>query len=52
MVGDTCVSNLVIGTAINQFDTNVSPIALYCLRLFVVVYKHLHTVVFDQGDEI
>ena len=27
-------------------------IALCYLRLFVVVYKHLHTVVFDQGDEI
>ena len=26
--------------------------ALNCLRLFVVVYKHLHTVVFDHGGEI
>ena len=39
-MGDTCVSSLiVIGTDINQLETNVSLITICCLRLFVVVYK-------------
>ena len=47
MLGDTCIPSLiVIGIFCNQFHSNVLPIALYCLRLFVVVYKHLHSVVF------
>ena len=41
-MGDTCVSSLiVIGTAINQLKTNVLLIIIYCLKLFVVVYKHV-----------
>ena len=52
-MGDTCISSLIIiGTAINQLKTNVSLITICCLRLFVVVYKYLHTVVFFQGGEI
>ena len=52
-MGDICITSLVvISTTINQFQFNVSPMALYCLRLFVVVYKYLHTVVFYQGGEI
>ena len=39
-MGDTCVPSLiVISTAINQLGTNVLLIAIYFLRLFVVVYK-------------
>ena len=42
MVSDTCVPNLiVIGTAINQLETKVSLKMICCLRLFVVVYKHV-----------
>ena len=42
MVGDTCVPSLiVIGTAINQLETKVSLKTICCLRLFVVVYKHV-----------
>ena len=42
MVGDTCVPSLiVIDTAINQFETKVSLKIICCLRLFVVVYKHV-----------
>ena len=38
----TCVPSLiVIGTAINQLETKVSLKTIYCLRLFVVVYKHV-----------
>ena len=41
MVGntcDTCIPSLiVINTTINQLETN----NIYCLRLFVVVYKHV-----------
>ena len=41
-MSDRCVPNLiVIGTAINQLDTKVSLKTICCLRLFVVVYKHL-----------
>ena len=41
-MSDTCVRNLiVIGTAINQLETKVSLKAICCLRLFVVVYKHV-----------
>ena len=40
MVGDTCLPSLtVINTIINQLETNVSLITIYCLKLFVVVYK-------------
>ena len=40
MVGITCVSCLiVVKTTINQLESNVSLIKIYCLRLFVVVYK-------------
>ena len=39
---DTCVpSFIVIGTAINQLETKVSLKTICCLRLFVVVYKHV-----------
>ena len=30
----------VISIVINQFETNVSQITIYCLRLFVVGYKN------------
>ena len=41
-MSDTCVSSLiVIGTAINQLETKVSLKTISCLRLFVVVYKHV-----------
>ena len=42
-------SLIVIGTAINQLETNVSLTTICCLRLFVVVYKPLHTVVFIKA---
>ena len=52
MVGDTCVPSLiVISTAINQLETNVSLITICSMRLLVVVCKHLH-IVFDQGSEM
>ena len=39
-MGDTRVPSLIIiGTAINQLETKVKTIC--CLRLFVVVYKHV-----------
>ena len=42
MVSDTCVPNLiVISTDINQLETKVSLKTICCLRLFVVVYKHV-----------
>ena len=41
-MSNTCVPSLiVIGTAINQLETNVSLGTTCCLRLFVVVYKHV-----------
>ena len=41
-MSDTCVQSLiVIGTAINQLETKVSLKTICCLRLFVVVYKHV-----------
>ena len=41
-MGDTCVPSLiVIGTAINQLETKVSLKTICCLRLLVVVYKHV-----------
>ena len=41
MVGDTCIPSLfVINTTINQLETNIFN-NIYCLRLFVVVYKHV-----------
>ena len=40
-MGDTCIPSLiVINTTINQLETNNSN-NIYCLRLFVVVYKHV-----------
>ena len=39
---NTCVLSLiVIGTDINQLETKVSLKIICCLRLFVVVYKHV-----------
>ena len=41
-MGDTRLRSLiVIGTATNQLETKVSLKTICCLRLFVVVYKHL-----------
>ena len=41
-MSNTCVPSLiVIGTAINQLETKVSQNTICCLRLFVVVYKHV-----------
>ena len=40
-MGDTRVPSIVIGTAINQLETKVSLKTISCLRLFVVVYKHV-----------
>ena len=41
-MGDTCASSfIVIGTAINQLETKVSLKTICCLRLIVVVYKHV-----------
>ena len=41
-MSDTCVPNIiVIGTAINQLETKVSIKTICCLRLFVIVYKHV-----------
>ena len=41
-MSDTCVPSLiVIGTAINQLETKVSLKTISCLKLFVVVYKHV-----------
>ena len=41
-MSDTCVPSLiVIGTAINELETKVSLKTISCLRLFVVVYKHV-----------
>ena len=42
MVGDTCIPSLiVINTTINQLEINIFFYNIYCLRLFVVVYKHV-----------
>ena len=42
MVSDTGVPSLiVIGAAIYQLETKVSLKTICCLRLFVVVYKHV-----------
>ena len=46
-MSDTCVSSLtVINAAINQLETNITNYSnnIYCLRLFVVVYKHVYNV--------
>ena len=41
-MSDTRVPSLiVIGTAINQLETKVSLKTISCLRLFIVVYKHV-----------
>ena len=41
-MSDTCVPSLiVISTAINQLETKVSLKKICCLKLFVVVYKHV-----------
>ena len=38
-MGETCVSCLItIDITINQLESNVSLITVYCLSLFVVVY--------------
>ena len=40
-MADTCVPSLIVfGNTVKQVETNVSPITIYCLRLFVV-YKHV-----------
>ena len=42
MVGGTCISSLiVVNTSINQLKIKVSPIAILCLRLLIVVYKQV-----------
>ena len=42
MVGYTRAPSLiVIGTTINQLETKVSLKTICCLKLFVVVYKHV-----------
>ena len=44
-MSDTCVPSLiVIGTGINQLETKVSLKTICCLRLFVVIYKHVYNV--------
>ena len=41
-MGDTRVPSLtIISAAINQLETKVSLKTICCLRLFVVVYKHV-----------
>ena len=41
-MSDTRVPSLiVIGTAINQLETEVSLKTICCLRLFIVVSKHV-----------
>ena len=41
-MSDICVPNLiVIGFSINQLETKVLLKTICCLRLFVVVYKHV-----------
>ena len=41
-MSDTRVTGFtVIGIAINQLETKVSPKTICCLSLFVVVYKHV-----------
>ena len=41
-MSDTSVpSFIVISTVINQLETKVSLKTICCLRLFVVVYKHV-----------
>ena len=41
-MSDTCVPSLiVINNSINQLESKVSLITSRCLRLFVVVYKHV-----------
>ena len=47
-MSDTCVTSvIVIDTAINQLEIKVSLKTVCCQRLFVVVYKLLHTVVYQ-----
>ena len=49
MLPDTCVPSLtVINTTIEQLETNVSLKTTYCLRLFVVIYKHIYNVVASE----
>ena len=41
-MSDTCVPSLiVIGVAMNQLETKESLKTICCLRLFIVVYKHV-----------
>ena len=49
-MGERCVSSLiVINSTNNKLESKVSLITTRCLRLFVVVYKPLHTVVFIKA---
>ena len=49
-MGERCVPSLiVINSTINKLESKVSLITTHCLRLFVVVYKPLHTVVFIKA---
>ena len=42
IMGERCVpSHSVINSTINQLESKVSLITTRCLRLFVVVYKHV-----------
>ena len=38
MVGDTCIPSLIV---INTTNNLIYSNNIYCLRLFVVVYKHV-----------
>ena len=41
-MSDTCVPSLiVIGTVVNQLESKVSLKTICCLKLLVVVYKHV-----------
>ena len=48
-MSDTRVPSLiVIGTAINQLETKVSLKTICCLRLFIVVYKHVNVAASEE----
>ena len=48
-MSDTCEPRfIVIGTAINQLETKVSLKTICCLKLFVVVYKHVYNVLSSE----
>ena len=44
LLSSTVPSLIVIGTAINQLETKVLLKIICCLRLFIVVYKHVYIV--------